>query len=165
MNKLSGLVIDFGDDETGDVLRSVYPDKADVPDLVKNASPVSSEQREGLPDDVFALVLHDGETIMRKFACIDEGNTALSVLYFIKNAHKLPEEAQKTAAANLCTACGWYDFAVPEELEKIALGLGAALHLGVMGPEALKKSKTGIKRNMNVARQSGSMVNPAILGS
>ncbi len=164
MNKLSGLVLDIGDDKTGDVLRSVYAERADVPDLVKNASPVSAERRETLPDDVFALVLRNGDTTLRKFACIDEGNTALSVLYFIKNAHKLPEEAQKVAAANLCTACGWYDFAVPEALEKIALGLGRALHLGIMGPEAAKTSKTGIKRNMQVARQSGSMVNPAVLG-
>lgn len=165
MEKLSGLVIDFGDDAAGDVLRSVYPTREDVPELVKNASPVSPEQRETLPDDAFALVLRNGDDVLRKYACTDAGNTALSVLYFVKNAHKLPEVAQKTAAANLCTACSWYDMAVPEELQKIALGLGTAAHLALMGPEAVKTSKTGIKRNKSLAQQSGSMVNPAILGS
>jgi hypothetical protein len=165
MKKLSGLVIDFNDDAEGDVLRSVFPSREDVPELLKNASAISQERLAELPDDVFALVMHDGDEVSRKFACVDAGNTALSVLYFVKNAHKLPVAAQKVAAANLCTACAWYDFDPPEELQKIALGLGTAAHLALMGPEAVRTSKAGVQRNMQLARQSGSKINPAILGS
>lgn len=118
--ELSGLILDVYDDLKGDVLRSLYPSQDTMPDFIKSAQVLSSEDRQNLPDDVFALVLQSGEQSLRKFACIDEGNTILSVQYFLKNAHKLPEEAQKIAAANLVTACSWYDIAVPEPLAKIA---------------------------------------------
>ena len=116
----SGLILDVYDDFKGDVLRSLYPSSEGLPDFVKTAQVLSSEDRSRLPDDAFALVLQNGEQVLRKFACIDEGNTALSVQYFLKNAHKLPDEAQKIAATNLVAACGWYDLVVPEPLAKIA---------------------------------------------
>lgn len=106
--RLSGLVLDVYDDFRGDVLRSIFPSREAVPSLIKEGHDLSSEERRLLPDDVFALVLVDGQEHMRKFACTDPSNTALSVLYFLKNAHKLPEEAQKTGADNLAQACSWY---------------------------------------------------------
>lgn len=117
----SGLILDVYDDLKGDVLRSLYPTPERLPDFVKSAMSLSAEDRNRLPDDAFALVLQtpEGRTL-RKFACIDEGNTALSVQYFLANVHKLPEAVQKTAAANLVTACGWYDLGVPAPLAKIA---------------------------------------------
>jgi len=114
---LSGLVLDVYDDFRGYVLRSIFPSREDVPSLIKEGHDLSSEERRLLPDDVFALVLVDGQEYMRKFACTDPSNTALSVLYFIKNAHKLPEEAQTTAADNLSQACSWYGL---EDLAKEA---------------------------------------------
>lgn len=116
----SGLVLDIYDDFKGDVVRSIFPTAAGIPDFIKQAQALSSEDRERLPDDAFALVMIDGENTLRKFACIDEGGTALSVQFFLKNAHKLPPEVQKVAAQNLVTACGWYDLAVPSPLSKIA---------------------------------------------
>lgn len=166
MEKLSGLVLDAADDYNGEVLRSIFPTRESVPDLIKQAdgSYLRMEKRASLPDDLFALVLHEGDVALRKYACVDVGHTALSVEYFLKTAHKLPEEAQKVAAQNLSVACGWYGIEPPEALQKIALGLGTALQLGIMGPEAYKTSKEGIKRNMAVAKASGGMVNPAVLG-
>jgi hypothetical protein len=164
MEKLSGLVIDAGDDYNGAVLRSIFPTQESVPDLIKNAEHLPPERRAELPDDLYALVLQDGDVELRKFACSDAGNTALSVEYFMKTADKLPVVAQKTAAANLVKACGWYGIEPPEELEKIALGLARAAHLALVGPEAVKSTKAGIQRNLAQARQSGSMVNPNVLG-
>lgn len=123
----SGLVLDVYDDFNGGVLRSIFPTPAEIPDLVKQAEALDPTDRAKLPDSVYALVLQNGEQQLRKYACTDPGNTVLSVLYFTKNAHKLPAEAQKTAASNLLTACGWYGL---EEFAKQAglLGLaGAAL--------------------------------------
>lgn len=118
----SGLILDVYDDVGGEQLRSFFPTRSDVPGFIKSASVLSAGQREQLPDDVFALVLLNGEEKLRKYACIDEGNTVLSVLYFVKNAHKLPNEARATAAENLKVACGWYGLDVPEEIEKEASG-------------------------------------------
>lgn len=118
--RTSGLVLDIYDDFKGDTLRSIYPTADGIPDFIKQAQALSSEDRERLPDDAFALVMINGEQTLRKFACVDEGGTALSVQFFLKNAHKLPLEAQKVAAQNLVTACGWYDLAVPHPLAKIA---------------------------------------------
>jgi hypothetical protein len=41
--------------------------------------------------------------VMRKFACIDAGNTLLSMLYLEQAADVLPDEAVKVAAANIAT--------------------------------------------------------------
>ncbi len=164
VDKLSGLVIDIGDDYNGAVLRSIFPTAESVPDFVKNASHHTPEAREAFPDDLFALVMVDGDVTLRKFACVDKGNTALSMAYFAKTAHLLPEEAAKVAAGNLITAAGWYDIEPPEQLKKIALGLGTAVQLGLMGPQAVKTTKSGIERNMETARQSGGAINPQVLG-
>lgn len=118
--------LDFYDDPTGSVLKERLTSIDVVPDFVKTAERLNEEELNKLPDDVFALVAFDEGQKMRKFACVDKGNTALSVIYFMENRDRLPEEAQKTAAANLITACGWYDMAPPEELEKVAL-VGAAV--------------------------------------
>lgn len=119
---LSGLVLDFYDDQSAAVLKSIYPTRDDVPSLVKTAHVLTSEEQHLLPDDVFALVLtQDDGASLRKYACIDAGNTVLAVEYFLQNQDKLPVEAQKVAAANLSEACRWYDLHPPVELVKVAL--------------------------------------------
>lgn len=129
--RTSGLVLDVYDDFRGDVVKSYFPSRDEVPERIKTARALSSEERESLPDESFALVMDNGDVTLRKFACIDSGNTALSVLYFLKTAHKLPEEAQKVAATNLIEACGWYGLTPPDELQKIAsLMYGAAKGVG-----------------------------------
>lgn len=117
----SGIVLDVYDDIGGEVLRSVFPEVAQIPVFIKEAHALTPEERVRLPDDAFALVLLNGEEKLRKYACVDEGNTTLSVLYFLKHAHKLPREARQRVAENLKVACGWYDLDVPEELEKEAI--------------------------------------------
>lgn len=144
MEKLSGLVLDVRDDYNGEILRSIFPTDEALPELVKSAAQLTPELDARLPDDLFAVVLHDGPVTLRKFACIDAGNTALSVEYFYKTAHKLPLEAQKVAAENLVTACGWYDIEVPEELQKIALGLSSALNLGLTAPGMARQAKMNL---------------------
>jgi hypothetical protein len=140
----SGLVLDVYDDFDGSVLRSVYPTREDLPQTVKEAQVLSSEERRTLPDDVFALILVNNGESLRKYACIDAGGTMLAVEYFLKTAHKLPIEAQKTAAENLCTACGWYNVEVPE---KLAGMVGTALQALAL-PSVVQGTTTGIKQNL-----------------
>lgn len=121
----SGLVLDVYDDYNGALLRASYPTLEEVPPTVKQAHAITVSERDKLPDDAFALVLVQGTDKFRKYACIDGGNTTLSVLYFLENGYKLPVEAQKVAAANLVEACGWFEVPVPDNLEKVALGLGS----------------------------------------
>lgn len=119
MEKLSGLVLDVFDDPKGEVMKQVFPTFDSIPEVIKEAMPLPSTDRDKLPDDVFALVLHNGDTVLRKYACVDEGNTCLHIEYFLKTAHKLPVDAQKTAASNLLTACGWYNINPPTELRRL----------------------------------------------
>jgi hypothetical protein len=147
MKKLSGLVLDVRDDNDGAVLRSIFPTAADLPDLVKQASEITPELDARLPDYLFALVLKDEDVTLRKFACIDAGNTALSVEYFLKTAYKLPLEAQQVGASNLVTACGWYDIEPPEQLQKIALGLGSLVNLGMTVPGMAQQAKMNLGAN------------------
>jgi hypothetical protein len=129
----SGLILDVYDDVGGDQLKSFFPTREDIPGFVKQAQALSGADRNQLPDDAFALVLVNGDEKLRKYACIDEGNTALSVLYFIKNAHKLPDEAREVVAGNLKIASGWYGLDVPEELEKEAVGVVRSLGRNARG--------------------------------
>jgi hypothetical protein len=162
MEKLSGLVLDPADDHDGSVLRSIFPSVEDVPELVKSAEYLDSERRTQLPDELFALVLQDGEESLRKFACADAGNTVLSLLYFQKTAHKLPQEAQQVAATNLCQACEWYGLTPPSDLQKIAFGLGTALTLAT-GAGTIKQTAGQIKANLTNAKGSGGLVNPGVV--
>jgi len=120
MEKLSGLILDFYDDKNCEIALPLER----LSDLTKEAHALTAEEHARLPDDLYALVLMDGDVTLRKFACVDPGNTAVSVEYFLKTAYKLPVEAQKVAAANLMTACSWYGIEPPEELQKLALPWG-----------------------------------------
>ena len=167
MNKLSGLVLDQYDDAEGDILRSIFPTEESIPELVKQAHLMEPEERAKLPATSFALELIDGDVVMRKFACTDPGNTALSIEYFFKTAYKLPAEAQKTAAVNLITACGWYDIEPPELLQKVA-SLGALIGRGIQVatlPAVVKGTKQQISSKMQVAKASGGVVNPSMLNA
>jgi len=152
----SGLVLDVYDDFNGATLRELYPRFEDLPGQIKQAHVVTAEDHARLPDDVFALVMVNNGEKLRKYACVDEGNTALSVQYFLKHAHKLPEEAQKVAAENLKVACGWYGLPVPEDLEKVAISLGGAVNLGmtaVTAPTVIRGTHQAVNENLNANRQ------------
>jgi len=116
----TGSIVDYYDDVYGTVLKDKVPQAGQIPDFIKKASYLSHDVRASLPDDAFAVVMVDQGKTIRKFACVDKGNTALSAMYFIENHDKLPEEAQKVAAANLISACEAYGLEVPTVLHKIA---------------------------------------------
>lgn len=116
----TGQVLDFYDDPTGMVLKTKLAYEQ-LPDFIKTAQHLDEAARERLPDDVFALIMVDQGQPFRKYACQDAGNTALSVIYFMENHHKLPEEAQKVAAANLIGACEQYGLEPPLQLHKLAV--------------------------------------------
>jgi len=121
MEKLSGQVIDFYDDSNGDILKKRFPDPQSLPDIIKEGSFLKEEERDRLRDELFALVLDNGGEHLKKFACTDACNTAISVIYLLDHAKDiLPIEAVKTAAANLELACTMYGLDIPEQLSKLA---------------------------------------------
>lgn len=95
--KTAGVVFDFYDDPRGRILKEVFPTPEDLPDFIKTAHILSPTEREILRDDAFALVMQNEGKILRKFACVDPGNTLISLLYFEKTAELLPEEAREAA--------------------------------------------------------------------
>ncbi len=120
MKRLSGYVFDSYDDADGQVLRSLIENPSDLPQIVKTASRLTPAQIESLPDDQFAVILFDGTEKMKKFATVDQGNTLLSAMYLLKQAHLLPPDVVKTAARNLIGAFEYHGMTVPEELAKTA---------------------------------------------
>lgn len=151
----AGIVLDLYDNPHD--LKAIFTSVDVIPDSVKVAHRLSSDELDKLPDDVFALVLLNDGDRLRKFACVDEGNTLLNLGYFFLHGHKLPEEAQKTAAANLKVACGWYGLEVPEELEKIALGLGTMMTAAML-PSMAKGTGSQISSNLAATRAAGGTV-------
>lgn len=164
----SGLILDVYDDVGGTQLKSFFHTREEIPDFVKSAAALSDVDRSKLPDDAFALVLlNDGEKF-RKYACIDEGNTALSVIYFIKNAHKLPDTARARCAENLKIASGWYGLDVPEELEKeaglsdmvvnhVAKNPVGSLMTAATLPGTIRNTKGAVDDNMRRVREGEAM--------
>ena len=146
----TGSIIDFYDDPNGHVLKTKLGAEQ-VPEFIKTAQYLEEGLRERLPDDVHALVMVDRGEKLRKYACVDKGNTALSVIYFMENKDKLPEEAQKTAAANLLTACSWYDLKPPATLLKTAGVLGKAMG-GLMMHDAVSQ---GARRHKTLMKMPG----------
>lgn len=120
MKRLSGYVFDTYDDVDGQVLRTIVENPTHLPPFVKTAARLTPPQIDSLPDDNFALILFDGAEKMKKFATVDKGNTTLSVLYLLKQAHLLPPDAVKTAARNLMAALDMHGLSIPAELEKAA---------------------------------------------
>ncbi|CAB4131687.1 hypothetical protein UFOVP276_80 [uncultured Caudovirales phage] len=114
-----GTIIDFYDDPSGSILKTKVA-HAQLPDYVRSANYQTEEKLASLPDDAFALIMVDNGKAMRKFACVDKGNTALSTMYFLETKDRLPEEAQKVAAANLFGYCLAFGIKPPSQLEKVA---------------------------------------------
>jgi hypothetical protein len=121
MKKLSSEALDFYDDPNGVVFKKRFPDLALLPDFVKEAKLLSEEDRETLPDDLFALVLEEGGGKLKKYAMNDKANTALSIIYFLDNGvGKIPGDIAKVAAQRLVEGCHWYQIQPPEPLVKAA---------------------------------------------
>ena len=108
--KTAGVMLDFYDDLSGSLLKKAFPTPDVLPEQVKVAHILSPEEHSVLRDEAYALVMSNEGKILRKFACVDAGNTLLSCLYFEANAHLLPDEAVKTAAANLESFCHEFGF-------------------------------------------------------
>lgn len=115
-NKYAGVTLDWYDDK-GATLKTKFPTVDQLPDIIKEANVRPSER---LNNEDFALVAIDEGNVLRKFACHDPGTTAMSVIYFMEHGDKLPDGAQKMAAANLVGACERFGLRPPSALEKIA---------------------------------------------
>lgn len=112
-------VLDLYDDHSGEVLRSLLPTPETIPGFIKEAGTVSADA----DDWDFALVMVDARgRKLRKYAHVDPGNTALSVMYFLERKDVLPEPMRKHAAHNLCVACVEHDMQTPWPLLKEAEG-------------------------------------------
>ena len=105
-------------DDGGLLLKELVPAQAELPDFVKEAATVGHAEHQNL----YALVMIEGGTVLQKFATADPGNTWLSTLYFARTKNNLPVEAQKVAAANLIEACDAFDIEIPEFLYDVADG-------------------------------------------
>lgn len=148
--KTAGVVLDFYDDPQGRVLKETFPNASGLPDAVKEAHFLSEAERDVLRDEAYALVLVNEGKVLRKFACVDAGNTALSALYFMKTHESLPPEAVKVAAVNLADACEEFDLPGADTLMKIAasnhqilarhIGGGALVGGGIGGHDRYDRS-------------------------
>jgi len=146
MEKLANL--DMYDDPRGDILRKRFPDPATIPPMLKEGNFLSEEERDRLPDNLFALVIKTKQASARKFPITDKANTGMSVLYFMDHGRSLmPEQMQKVAAKGLLTACHWYGLKPPEELTKIAgrqeptISVDPVVEIDMLKPEKEKSKR------------------------
>lgn len=120
--KTADTVFDLYDDPKVQILREHI--QGELPTKIASMELLSAEERNRLPDRLFALVTWDGTEQARKYAMHDEPHLLTSLLYFSNQAATLPEEAQKVAAHNLCLGCEWYGVEPPEDVVKLAGEVG-----------------------------------------
>ena len=149
----SGLILDVYDDPKLALEGSVT--RENMTDAMKVATALSPADLEALPDKLFALCLYEGDDpAFRKFACVDQGNTELHIVTFLKHAHKLDDELRQKTAENLGVACDWYGVPVPPqlsaEMEKSAI-LGKLMTLSSV-PSLVSGTSQEIKRNLATVR-------------
>lgn len=104
---------------------------------------LQKEAADALPDDLFALVLVDGASRLRKYACADPASTELSTIYFFHNYRNLTPEAVKVAARNLVEARDLYGLAPQPELAKLAETGGEPKGLGWVADPITGGSESG----------------------
>lgn len=161
----SGRIFDLYDDTKGDVFKQIFPNPGVVPEVVKVAQHLDGATLQQLPDDVFALVMFDEGHSLRKFACIDSGNTLLSIEYFLKVADSLPENAQQVAAENLLKAASWYKLELGEE-KTAGLGSLAGKAWSLYGKvNSVKDTASRVSQNLNTVKAygPGAVVSPEML--
>lgn len=117
MGTYKTTVIDVYDDPAGSVLRSLVEDAGSIPDFVKSAALLNKDQ-EGT--DRFALVMVEGDSVLKKYATADAGNTWMSALYFLETSKCLTKEAQEVAATYLTRAASEFGMDLPEEITDLA---------------------------------------------
>lgn len=105
-------------DDSGVLLKELFPNPNELPHFVKEAQVPSEE----LPAEQWALVYGDSQTSLQKFAMVDRGNVWLSTVYFTRTAHQLPEPLRKLAARRLEDACEMYALEAPDVLHLLAEG-------------------------------------------
>jgi hypothetical protein len=151
--KTAGLALDFYDDQRGETLKSYFPEVNDLPEVIKTAHILRPEERDVLRDEAFALILHNDGHQLRKFACVDAGNTMLSTLYFLENYDSLPIEAVKVAAANLIAMNDEFGLPIPEELI-LAMDTGMTVKTSASEDAAFEKMPPK-KRSKHANHQTG----------
>jgi len=121
--KTAGVVLDMYDDRGA--LLPKLASAEDIPDFAKEAAVLEPGQLLELPNDAFALAAIDGDTVLRKFATVDPGNTWFSTQYFLSQRDYLPKTAQAHVAARLLGAHDAHHMPPPQELVKVAMDLQA----------------------------------------
>lgn len=127
-NKYAGVTLDWYDDK-GATLKDKFPTLESLPGVIKTASVLPAEK---LNNEDFALIALDEGRTMRKFACHNAGTTAMSVIYFMEHGDKLPDGAQKVAAANLVRSCVRFNMRPPSALVKTA-GMNQLIRNALLG--------------------------------
>lgn len=145
--KTAGVVLDFYDDPSGALLKKMFPTLDSLHEYIKTAHILTPEEHEVLRDEAYALIMVNEGKVLRKFACVDAGNTLLSSLYFEQNAHLLPEEAVKVAAVNLSSFCEDFDMDPTDFVKMAASGMARnrdTMRQPVVGDEADWAARTNL---------------------
>lgn len=114
MEKLATQILDIQDDKEGTILREYFSNLDEVPEIIKQASAL-----DGLDDSDYALVMMNDGFKYQKYPINDVGNTILSAMYFVKQAHLLPDELVKIAAESLTEACSKHKIDVPVDIKEM----------------------------------------------
>jgi len=117
MYKISSKTIDYYDNDLS------MEDLAGfgAPSFVKSAQILTDEQREAIPDDMYAVVIMTKTGgHHRKYPVIDKAHTWLSCRAFNKTAMKLPMKAAVIAASHLKSSCELFGLDIPSYVEKFA---------------------------------------------
>lgn len=131
----TGVILDQNDDSEKALIQRLFPGDV-APDLIKSSSVLPQDKLKSLPNEAFALCAIDNGQLLRKFAMVDPGMTATSVIYFLSTKDLLPLSAQKLAAANLVEGCRFHELEPPAPLVELAKGAKPEAMIDISGLSA-----------------------------
>lgn len=119
MVKLANQVLDFYDEISANRAK-IETVISKLPEMVKKANiPATPDEINAIPDKEWALIVVTDGGSLRKYAIDSNANSYLSVLSFVKNADKLPKEAQSITAKNLLEAGDYFNLFKKEDIPSI----------------------------------------------
>lgn len=145
--RTAGVMFDFYDDPRGEVLRDVFPSSEDLPEIIKEAHILDADERDSLRNEAYALIMVNEGKMLRKFACVDPGNTLLSMMYLEHAADRMAPEAIKTAAVNIQSFCEEFGMPVSPFVKMAATGMSRTrdpMQQPIVGDEADWAARTNL---------------------
>jgi len=146
MDKFANDINDYLADNRVEELSELFSKFSE--EFVKSAEILLPEEMESLPNEDFGLIIVDGKTVLRKYACSSPELTILNTELLLKDASTIPDEFVKVAGWNLAKAC--HRFGYTDGLTRLAKVASKTKVSNVVSTATINKVNFGLKKEASL---------------